>query len=156
MPMYRVTVRMPDGTTATHDLEAVMPEAARSLVRERHTGIEVVSVRRLPSPTDRPSGRPVFRVETVGPSGLPDVHRFEADDEEAAAQVMRDAGHTVERVVYEGDGRPVRTVGEMTPHDFGWLITKHVVIALAIWWVISTLLGLLLVGMFGGPSEVSW
>jgi hypothetical protein len=57
-----------------------------------------------------------------------------------AEAAMLEAGHRVTQVIYTGRAGHTETIGEMAPDDFGWLITKHVVIALAIWWVISLLL----------------
>lgn len=153
MPMYRVTVRDGDGVESVRVVEASVAEGARAAMEE--AGLEVVQVRReWGSAPPRPGRRYWYEVGTIAPSGAHETHRIEAGSPDEAEAAMLEAGHRVTQVIYAGRAGHTETIGAMAPDDFGWLITKHVVIALAIWWVISTLLGLLLVGMFGGAFTV--
>jgi len=107
-----------------------------------------------------------YRVKVRLEDGSEETHEVEAETPPAARAAMEEQGFEVVEVrrVWPVEDQhpepvraraPARTAAEMTPNDFGWLITKHVVIALAIWFVIGLVISLVLAAVFRVPFTVN-
>ena len=106
-----------------------------------------------------------YQVKVRLEDGSQETHEIEAETPPAARERMEAKGFEVVEVrrVWPEEQHPepvrarapARTVSEMTPNDFGWLITKHVVFALAIWFVIGLVISLVIAAVFRVPFTVN-